>query len=55
MIYRVVLFDANAYIFLIIFYSLIEYCEREKPHDMLVSGPIDNHNPFQEKKSCTVL
>ncbi|VDO22809.1 unnamed protein product [Brugia timori] len=38
-----------------IFYSLIEYCEREKQHDMLVSGPIDNHNPFQEKKSCAVL
>uniref|UniRef100_A0A915Q2N8 Guanine nucleotide-binding protein subunit gamma n=1 Tax=Setaria digitata TaxID=48799 RepID=A0A915Q2N8_9BILA len=35
--------------------DLIEYCEREKPHDMLVSGPIDNHNPFQEKKSCAVL
>uniref|UniRef100_A0A0R3RNF7 Guanine nucleotide-binding protein subunit gamma n=1 Tax=Elaeophora elaphi TaxID=1147741 RepID=A0A0R3RNF7_9BILA len=26
-----------------------------KAHDMLVSGPIDNHNPFQEKKSCAVL
>ncbi|VDM10069.1 unnamed protein product [Wuchereria bancrofti] len=35
--------------------DLIEYCEREKQHDMLVSGPIDNHNPFQEKKSCAVL
>ncbi|KAM3728239.1 Guanine nucleotide-binding protein subunit gamma [Dirofilaria immitis] len=35
--------------------DLIEYCEREKPHDMLVSGPIDNHNPFQEKKSCAIL
>uniref|UniRef100_A0A0M3I036 Guanine nucleotide-binding protein subunit gamma n=2 Tax=Ascaris TaxID=6251 RepID=A0A0M3I036_ASCLU len=35
--------------------DLIEYCEKEKPHDMLVSGPQDNHNPFQEKKSCTIL
>uniref|UniRef100_A0AAF5RSW1 Guanine nucleotide-binding protein subunit gamma n=1 Tax=Strongyloides stercoralis TaxID=6248 RepID=A0AAF5RSW1_STRER len=35
--------------------DLIEYCEKEKAGDMLVSGPIDNHNPFQEKKSCDIL
>lgn len=35
--------------------SLIEYCEKGKAGDMLVSGPADNHNPFQEKKSCEIL
>ncbi|KAI6243939.1 Guanine nucleotide-binding protein subunit gamma [Aphelenchoides fujianensis] len=34
--------------------DLIEYCEKEKTTDCLVSGPIDS-NPFQEKKSCSVL
>ncbi|CEF63526.1 G-protein, gamma subunit family and G-protein gamma-like domain-containing protein [Strongyloides ratti] len=35
--------------------DLIEYCEKEKANDMLVSGPIDNHNPFQEKKSWVMV
>jgi hypothetical protein len=35
--------------------DLIDYCEREKGKDTLVSGPLDAHNPFQEKKSCVVL
>lgn len=35
--------------------DLMEYCEKEKPHDMLVSRPVGVHNPFQEKKSCAVL
>uniref|UniRef100_A0AC35U483 G protein gamma domain-containing protein n=1 Tax=Rhabditophanes sp. KR3021 TaxID=114890 RepID=A0AC35U483_9BILA len=36
--------------------DLIEFCEKEKPTDILVSGPADSsHNPFQEKKSCNIL
>ncbi|CAI5455629.1 unnamed protein product [Caenorhabditis angaria] len=35
--------------------DLMEYCEKNKAGDMLVSGPTDQHNPFQEKKSCSML
>ncbi|CAI2356281.1 unnamed protein product [Caenorhabditis sp. 36 PRJEB53466] len=35
--------------------ELLEFCEKNKTNDMLVSGPADQHNPFQEKKSCSVL
>uniref|UniRef100_A0A8R1HXS0 Guanine nucleotide-binding protein subunit gamma n=1 Tax=Caenorhabditis japonica TaxID=281687 RepID=A0A8R1HXS0_CAEJA len=35
--------------------ELLEFCEKNKGVDMLVSGPSDQHNPFQEKKSCSVL
>ncbi|CAL2050754.1 unnamed protein product [Caenorhabditis brenneri] len=35
--------------------ELMEFCEKNKATDMLVSGPTDQHNPFQEKKSCSVL
>ncbi|PIC19455.1 hypothetical protein B9Z55_025002 [Caenorhabditis nigoni] len=35
--------------------DLMEFCEKNKATDMLVSGPLDAHNPFQEKKSCSVL
>ncbi|CAP21578.2 Protein CBR-GPC-1 [Caenorhabditis briggsae] len=35
--------------------DLVEFCEKNKATDMLVSGPLDAHNPFQEKKSCSVL
>ncbi|KAF8381579.1 gpc-1 [Pristionchus pacificus] len=35
--------------------DLIEYCEKNKGGDALISGPPDNHNPFQEKKSCAML
>uniref|UniRef100_A0A914XJF4 Guanine nucleotide-binding protein subunit gamma n=1 Tax=Plectus sambesii TaxID=2011161 RepID=A0A914XJF4_9BILA len=35
--------------------DLIDYCEKEKVNDILVSGVSDSHNPFQEKKSCILL
>ncbi|CAA91806.1 Guanine nucleotide-binding protein subunit gamma [Caenorhabditis elegans] len=35
--------------------ELLDFCEKNKTNDMLVSGPTDQHNPFQEKKSCSVL
>ncbi|EFP10208.1 CRE-GPC-1 protein [Caenorhabditis remanei] len=36
--------------------ELLEYCEKNKGGDLLVSGPTnESHNPFQEKKSCAVL
>ncbi|KJH43666.1 GGL domain protein [Dictyocaulus viviparus] len=35
--------------------GLLEYCEKNKSSDMLVSGPSDAQNPFQEKKSCDLL
>ncbi|CAD6193267.1 unnamed protein product [Caenorhabditis auriculariae] len=35
--------------------DLMEFCEKNKQQDMLVSGPGDQHNPFQEKKSCSML
>lgn len=34
---------------------LMAYCEEHKASDILVTGITDSHNPFQEKKSCTVL
>jgi hypothetical protein len=33
---------------------LIEYCEKEKQNDRLLMGP-GEHNPFQEKKACSML
>ncbi|KAE9412915.1 hypothetical protein Angca_002911 [Angiostrongylus cantonensis] len=35
--------------------GLLEYCEKNKSNDALVSGPSDAQNPFQEKKSCSLL
>ncbi|CAD6193266.1 unnamed protein product [Caenorhabditis auriculariae] len=35
--------------------DLIDFCEKNKGQDMLVSGPNDQNNPFKEKKSCSVL
>jgi len=35
--------------------DLMTYCEENKAHDGLVTGISDSHNPFQEKKSCSII
>ncbi|KFD55852.1 hypothetical protein M513_03291 [Trichuris suis] len=35
--------------------DLMDYCEKNKAQDVLVTGIADSHNPFQEKKSCSIL
>ncbi|KRZ06565.1 Guanine nucleotide-binding protein subunit gamma, partial [Trichinella zimbabwensis] len=35
--------------------DLMDYCEKHKSQDVLVTGIADSHNPFQEKKSCVLL
>ncbi|RCN49849.1 hypothetical protein ANCCAN_04094 [Ancylostoma caninum] len=35
--------------------SLLDYCEKHKAGDTLVSGTTDAQNPFREKKGCTVI
>ncbi|KAF7638979.1 Guanine nucleotide-binding protein subunit gamma [Meloidogyne graminicola] len=34
--------------------DLIDFCETKKNEDRLMTGPI-GPNPFQEKKSCSLL
>nr|CAD2198242.1 unnamed protein product [Meloidogyne enterolobii] len=34
--------------------DLIDFCETKKNEDRLITGPI-GPNPFQEKKSCSLL
>ncbi|VDP37722.1 unnamed protein product [Soboliphyme baturini] len=33
----------------------MEYCEKNRSKDVLVTGIADSHNPFQEKKSCIMF
>ncbi|EPB75736.1 GGL domain protein [Ancylostoma ceylanicum] len=35
--------------------DLLDYCEKHKAGDTLVSGTTDAQNPFREKKGCTVI
>uniref|UniRef100_A0A915IVB9 Guanine nucleotide-binding protein subunit gamma n=1 Tax=Romanomermis culicivorax TaxID=13658 RepID=A0A915IVB9_ROMCU len=35
--------------------NLIDYCEKNRANDVLITGVADSHNPFQEKKSCVIL
>ncbi|VDO51401.1 unnamed protein product [Haemonchus placei] len=33
----------------------MDYCEKHKATDTLVSGTTDAQNPFREKKGCTLI
>ncbi|XGW05516.1 hypothetical protein V3C99_016120, partial [Haemonchus contortus] len=35
--------------------DLLDYCEKHKATDTLVSGTTDAQNPFREKKGCTLI
>jgi len=48
---KLLLLYLNIFIY---YFSLIDFCETKKNEDRLITGPI-GPNPFQEKKSCSLL